>query len=353
MTHRGNAFAAVILTSLIVLVAGGEARLASTHATVQETSLTDNAGAYKTAVGAYPMAPSYAQDDLVGRWVFKNLWIDSPASGDSWSGYDTGVGTLDSSGCGSFTVTGAGNNGTIDSVTQLLCATLDAQGTVTLSVPPGVTGVLSADKNMIVFNGLEPADYNDDATFGTMTRLAPSPPTPTATPTLTPSPSPTVTPTSLPSSVLPSAIAATDTCIPVSDTSIFSPTGGYAYIGNELISYSGIGAACGSGAADSAAAGTAGALLGVARNLNGLPEADLMHPAGTLVTPGPTAPPCVGDCNNDHSVTVGEILTLINIAVGNAEISACEIGDANQDGQITVDEILTSVNYALNGCPAQ
>lgn len=40
---------------------------------------------------------------------------------------------------------------------------------------------------------------------------------------------------------------------------------------------------------------------------------------------------------------------MVNIALGEAEMSECEIGDANDDGLITVDEILTAVNVALNG----
>jgi hypothetical protein len=46
------------------------------------------------------------------------------------------------------------------------------------------------------------------------------------------------------------------------------------------------------------------------------------------------------------------ILALVNIALGNANVSTCQAGDANHDGNITVDEILTAVNNALNGCPA-
>ena len=61
-------------------------------------------------------------------------------------------------------------------------------------------------------------------------------------------------------------------------------------------------------------------------------------------------PTCVGDCNGDGTVTVDEILTMVNIALGNTPVTACEAGDANHDGQITVDEILTAVNNALNGC---
>jgi predicted outer membrane repeat protein len=59
---------------------------------------------------------------------------------------------------------------------------------------------------------------------------------------------------------------------------------------------------------------------------------------------------CVGDCNGDHQVTVDDILTMVNIALGNTPVTACEAGDANGDGQITVDEILTAVDNALNGC---
>jgi hypothetical protein len=60
---------------------------------------------------------------------------------------------------------------------------------------------------------------------------------------------------------------------------------------------------------------------------------------------------CVGDCDSDDHVTVDEILSMVNIALGNTPISACRAGDANDDGQITIDEILAAVNNALNGCP--
>jgi hypothetical protein len=68
--------------------------------------------------------------------------------------------------------------------------------------------------------------------------------------------------------------------------------------------------------------------------------------------PTPTVVSCVGDCNGDGQVTVDEILTMVNIALGNTPIASCEAGDANHDGQITVDEILAAVNNALNGCPS-
>jgi hypothetical protein len=63
-----------------------------------------------------------------------------------------------------------------------------------------------------------------------------------------------------------------------------------------------------------------------------------------------SASPCIGDCNGKRSVTVDELLIMVNIALGNPPVTTCEAGDANHDGHITVDEILTAVNNALNGC---
>jgi glucose/arabinose dehydrogenase len=60
---------------------------------------------------------------------------------------------------------------------------------------------------------------------------------------------------------------------------------------------------------------------------------------------------CVGDCKGDGTVSVDELLTMANVALGNADVSACSLGDANGDHQITVDEILTAVYNAQTGCP--
>ena len=63
-----------------------------------------------------------------------------------------------------------------------------------------------------------------------------------------------------------------------------------------------------------------------------------------------TGAACVGDCNLDNTVTVDEILKMVNIALGSVQLDSCMPGDANTDGQITVDEILAAVSNALNGC---
>ena len=48
---------------------------------------------------------------------------------------------------------------------------------------------------------------------------------------------------------------------------------------------------------------------------------------------------------------MNELLTMVNIALGNTPVSACEAGDVNRDGEITINEILAAVNNALASCP--
>jgi hypothetical protein len=59
---------------------------------------------------------------------------------------------------------------------------------------------------------------------------------------------------------------------------------------------------------------------------------------------------CTGDCNGDDQVTVDEIVTMVNIALGYTPRDHCSAGDRNGDGEITIDEIVVAVNEALNGC---
>lgn len=71
----------------------------------------------------------------------------------------------------------------------------------------------------------------------------------------------------------------------------------------------------------------------------------------TSVPSTPTMAPCTGDCDGSHSVTVDEILTLVNIALGNAAVDACRAGDRDANHAIEVDEILQAVINAQEGCP--
>lgn len=71
------------------------------------------------------------------------------------------------------------------------------------------------------------------------------------------------------------------------------------------------------------------------------------------VTARPVAATCVGDCNLDQQVTVDELITMINVALGTAGVGSCVAGDGNHDGDITVDEIISAVAHALSGCPLE
>lgn len=84
--------------------------------------------------------------------------------------------------------------------------------------------------------------------------------------------------------------------------------------------------------------------------------------SGTLPAQGPTptatatatpgAGTCIGDCNGGRRVSIDDILLMVNIALGQADASACLAGDKNHDGKISVDELIAAVDNALNGCPS-
>ena len=61
---------------------------------------------------------------------------------------------------------------------------------------------------------------------------------------------------------------------------------------------------------------------------------------------------CVGDCDGDGKVLVNELVTGINIALGEAEIDRCPSFDASGDDVVTVDELVQAINVALEGCPS-
>lgn len=69
-------------------------------------------------------------------------------------------------------------------------------------------------------------------------------------------------------------------------------------------------------------------------------------------TPTPTPPraACAGDCNEDGQVAVDEIVTAVNIALGNAPLTRCAAADVDGNRAITVDELIAALNRALTGC---
>ncbi len=72
--------------------------------------------------------------------------------------------------------------------------------------------------------------------------------------------------------------------------------------------------------------------------------------SATLAPTVTPTPACAGDCNLSGEVTVGEVITLVNVALDNAAVTSCLAGDRNHDGHSTGNEIVEAVNAALHGC---
>jgi len=77
-------------------------------------------------------------------------------------------------------------------------------------------------------------------------------------------------------------------------------------------------------------------------------------PDHTAISPSydvEVAGPCIGDCDRDGEVTVDELLTMVNIALGNFDITSCHTG-LDLNGVVRVTEIIRAANQALYGCPS-
>src|SRR5436190_19287385 len=69
-------------------------------------------------------------------------------------------------------------------------------------------------------------------------------------------------------------------------------------------------------------------------------------------TSAPAQTACLGDCDGSGAVTVDELVTMVNIALSSAALSACDSGDTDGSGDISIDEIIAAVNSAVSGCSA-
>jgi NHL repeat-containing protein len=65
---------------------------------------------------------------------------------------------------------------------------------------------------------------------------------------------------------------------------------------------------------------------------------------------GAAGPTCVGDCDNGGSVTVDEIVTGVNIALGLLSLDQCPRFDCEGIGRVEIDCIIKAVAAVLNGC---
>ncbi len=70
-------------------------------------------------------------------------------------------------------------------------------------------------------------------------------------------------------------------------------------------------------------------------------------------TPLPGTDRCIGACTDGVTVSVNDLLTVIEIAAGRTALAACPVADADGDDQVSLDEVLQAVNNALDGCANQ
>lgn len=84
------------------------------------------------------------------------------------------------------------------------------------------------------------------------------------------------------------------------------------------------------------------------------PGTGVPSPTPTATPDGtPTASlPCVGDCDGLGSVSINELITGVNIALGNLPLDRCPDFDANGDGRVSIGELIGAVRNALSGCAA-
>lgn len=78
---------------------------------------------------------------------------------------------------------------------------------------------------------------------------------------------------------------------------------------------------------------------------------DVQPTATPTVTP--TATPeaaCPGDCNGDGEVSIGELISGVNISLGAAAVETCRACDTDGDGDVSIAELIAAVTRALNGC---
>lgn len=73
----------------------------------------------------------------------------------------------------------------------------------------------------------------------------------------------------------------------------------------------------------------------------------------TEETPEPTeteTASCAGDCDGDQAVSIAELISAVNIALGKREVDGCPTVDTDGDGVVRVNELVTAVSRALRGC---
>jgi hypothetical protein len=73
-------------------------------------------------------------------------------------------------------------------------------------------------------------------------------------------------------------------------------------------------------------------------------------PTSPPPTSTPTRPACPGDCNGDGSVGINELITAVNINLGNRPVGDCNAADLNGNSMVAINELISAVRANLDGC---
>jgi protocatechuate 3,4-dioxygenase beta subunit len=82
------------------------------------------------------------------------------------------------------------------------------------------------------------------------------------------------------------------------------------------------------------------------------PSTPTAPPPTATAPPSPTKMPsdCAGDCSNDGTVTVDELVRGVNLSLGTPSGEQCAAFDRDGNRLVTIDELVAAVNGALGGC---
>ncbi len=71
-------------------------------------------------------------------------------------------------------------------------------------------------------------------------------------------------------------------------------------------------------------------------------------PPTATPTPFPTGDNCPGDCDQNGTVSVDELVRGVRINLGSSELAICTASDVDDDGDVTVSELVKAVNANLD-----
>jgi len=59
---------------------------------------------------------------------------------------------------------------------------------------------------------------------------------------------------------------------------------------------------------------------------------------------------CNGDCDGDGMVAINELISAVNVALGDASLDTCPAADVDGDARVAINELIAAVRNALLGC---